>query len=360
MREGTRTTRLWTCLVWAAFVLAGCGYVSLDTTDAADLGPADADPDPVDRSVAEGAPIEDGAMDARDEDAADLSDADAADAADASDVADTMDAADAVDMAEPDMGDPLGAGLVHRGLLARYFLEETGLSEPRIPVGTLDMPLFPLDTANVSVVDLPTGRGLAFGVAGADDGFCTTDASPLPGALNGGFTGTIEVVVRVDDATENQSRLLGTDYRMNWNFSLAVRGVSDPANTPAVRFSMNDVNYAMGTWEVPYGERHVFTLTVDSQVPEVRRRTTLFVDGVRRTDNGAAFGEVGETVPLGSTINNNPNSGTCIGNRYSDRASDRGDRAFQGTIGYAAYYDIALTDAEAAQNAARLLANDDR
>jgi hypothetical protein len=106
-----------------------------------------------------------------------------------------------------------------------------------------------------------------------------------------------------------------------------------------------------GTWttDIATRGRVVLQYVFDSQQDLVDDRIRLYIDGVR-VSSAPMF-----HVPLaqGQTLDIAADESLCIGNR------EIGDRSPRGAIGYGAIYSAALTDAELAGNAARLLASDD-
>ncbi|MEM7607608.1 MAG: hypothetical protein AAF411_19820 [Myxococcota bacterium] len=322
-------------------LLAGCGHVSVDAPDArldgqtlrTDAAQAE-DAEPDQRSEDTG---RDGTLDATGE----------------ADTAPVDLGADTSEDSGPD-GGVMGA-LVNRGLLVRYFLEETNLDDPRVPVG-LDMPLLQLDASNLGQVNPGTGRGLTFGTAGNDDGYCFAEPSPLTEVLRGSRTGTIEVVASIEDASRLGSRLLTTDVRDVRSFSMAVRRISPSSEVdPQIHFAINADAVIIGAWDAPVGPRRVFTFVLDTREADPQERARLYVDGTRVPENLALLEGVADTaLAQNRIIDMDPTSRTCLGNRFS------GQRGHAGFIGYGAYYESALTAEEVRTNAERLLLSDDR
>ena len=93
--------------------------------------------------------------------------------------------------------------------------------------------------------------------------------------------------------------------------------------------------------------RGVFHMVVDVTRAAPEDRARLYVNGARLPNVQNVFAAQGVPLTIGDTRH------FVIGNR------EVGERTPQGTIFYAAIYNVALDDAEVAQNAALLLLDDD-
>ncbi|MEM9862814.1 MAG: hypothetical protein AAF938_14540 [Myxococcota bacterium] len=325
----------------------GCGLLFVEEMPSPDdMGPPDV-PSPADardlQAMDGDASSDRGTVDARSEDA--LSDGALGD--------------DAEEMAlelGPDMADASGPSLTNRGLLLRYFLDEAGLSEPRLSSDGR-LPLSSRGTTSLEALSLPTGRGIRFGARSRDDGYCNSEPSVLISELSG-TTGTIEMVATLRAGVEPGSRLVETGARQLWSFTLAIAGAVSSGDL-RLEFIMNESRINHGEWPIVGGSRHVYTVTVDTMQADSQERVRLYIDGVRVPNNDARSNESGsDSLPQGTPIEIAEDARTCIGNRYLDELTG-GARTPEGEISYAAYYRSALTPDEVAANAARLLANDD-
>lgn len=237
-----------------------------------------------------------------------------------------------------------GSGLVDRGALVRYFLDEGTTTGPvRSSQSPLDLLFIPA-SPSITPVSLSTGAGFDYPTLGSDDRICAPIAGTAVETLEGGTTGTIEVVADMVEGHTSSSRLaaigqLATD---NWGFSVGFRTISR-----RLIFSMNGTTMLFGDWSgMPTG-RHVFTVVVDSTQALATDRLQLYIDGAPGPANDGIGLTPSQAIALGADAH------LCIGNRAN------AGRGLLGQIYYAAYYSSALSAMEVGANAARLLVNDD-
>jgi hypothetical protein len=234
--------------------------------------------------------------------------------------------------------------LTNRGLLGRYFLTESATAAALSPTaGGLVLDVVDVDN-ELSATQLATGSGLTFSTVGGDARACIdVAATTLQSELDGGTTGTIEVVADIQQGTAMRSRLAGIGVDVEWSFALGFSSVDS-----MLIFSMNVTAIEFGRWNIDAGllGRTVYTLVYDSEAPIVSERVRLYIDGQQSVPNTGVAIMPGQSLTLGAST-------YCIGNRRS------GMRAPQGTIFYAAIYASALGEKEVFVNAQRLLQNDD-
>jgi hypothetical protein len=182
------------------------------------------------------------------------------------------------------------------------------------------------------------------GVAGKI--FAVSDGTKLQESLEGSTTATVETVISVTDVASGNTRLVhfgeGTE---SGRFSLR----ADAPNEP-VFFLDNNRQVA---WDVSLaGPRVVLHLVFDSNQAQ-GSRARLFVDGVLRQPFNANVINPGSTIDISTDLPVEFH----IGNRAD--ATDADGRSPQGVIHYVALYEVALTETQIAQNAARLAESDD-
>lgn len=244
------------------------------------------------------------------------------------------------------------APLVDRGAVVRYFLDEAaaGASETIVRDALPD----PFDLTIMQVGDDPawidsaTGRGLSFDTVGDNAGACRDlEGKPLT-QLDGRTEATIEVVAAIAECHPNGARFAHIGSSSEWRFSLGCR------DTGVVEFQFNGPAEGTGPGiqvVADVAQRHVYTLVMETATPVQGERMRLYIDGVRQLDNGATFDALqNAALDLGAPLERT----LCIGNRKI------GAREPRGVIAYMAMYNVALSESELAENATRLLANDDR
>jgi hypothetical protein len=233
--------------------------------------------------------------------------------------------------------------LTSRGLVARYFIDETSLDVD--PVALIDSAPNPLAlpityTPFIAYTQLPTGRGLSWSSA-ADDGRASVAIGTTKlAALAGATAWTFEIVVDVR-SQGTQSRLIGVNDGVSGygKASLLTGNATDLRlyMEPEVASWSGNVDLAVG--------RIVVHAVVDTTA--ATDRATLHVGGTRVMRTTSDYG-TGTVPSFGAS------EFFTLGN------VEGAARSFVGDIYYAAVYDVALTQPEIEVNAALLLANDDR
>jgi len=231
------------------------------------------------------------------------------------------------------------------GLVARYFLDEAASGTvPTMAFDSAEEP-FPLPLEYVErtmhYASAFGHRGLAFDVAGADDGA----RAPISGSKFDGLEGatelTFELVVRVDDSIGSDSRLV---HFGGTNSGTATLSSDDPDQ---LQFAWNDT--IVRDWDYSAfsdGVAHVLHVIVDTNAGSDASRVRLLVDGNELQPNMLNAVDPGEpaSVPSGAIF--------ALGNRNQDRA-------MQGILFYAAIYGVAISDGTAASHVPLLSADDD-
>lgn len=231
------------------------------------------------------------------------------------------------------------------GLVARYFLDEAADgTAPMLALDSADEPVdLPLSYGDRSLryVSAFGHRGLAFDLAGADDGA----RAPIAGSKFEGIEGvtalTFEVVVRLDDSINSASRIVhfgGTDSGIA---TLSSR------NPDQLQFAWND--NVVREWDYSAfsdGAAHVVHVITDTNAVNDASRFRLLVDGNELPPTEVTAVAPGEAafVPQGAIF--------ALGNRNQDRA-------MQGILFYAAIYGLAFPDATVAAHVPALLGSDD-
>jgi len=295
-----------------------------------------------------------------------------------------------------------GAGgapvLVDNGLVARYFIDDTAL--PNEVVTTL------ADATDDETLALnidygtPSGEGGAGGAGGAgaaggaggagdagelplsltgDDGFralswnriesnarASAEVRDVPGnklhsELDGKEQATLETVVKLDQVSSQRSRIVhfgsgGEGGRLSlgsWQDRYSVCESRD--GTPGVDAFWN--YKLLGCWPVPFNERVVLHLVIDTRAPSPDDKTKLYCDGIPvRTIAIDEHGDKSEPASGGLDLrldDDNLATYLVLGNR------EIGARSFIGELYYAAVYNKALTESEVETNAELLLERDD-
>jgi hypothetical protein len=249
--------------------------------------------------------------------------------------------------------------LIDRGLLVRYFIDEA--ASGRAPAALQDAALGPGPTPQPLPLTITYGsayftevdmhRGFWWPFVGSSARAATVITGTKIEQLNGSKTGTIEVVVEIDDVSVNQSPIswigVGTGPG---RFSLTA------STSVLARFDLYGsghlVNTFAGAWAINFAtlNRCVLHVVLDTALADEGERVKLYVSGTPEMSFGTSHIPPiqDETIALGS-------SAYVLGNiDYSNPG-----RSFQGTLFYAALYSEALTVNEIRNNAAVLQANDD-
>jgi hypothetical protein len=243
--------------------------------------------------------------------------------------------------------------LVSEGLLARYFLAEAESgTAPTEAVDAAPNPLaLPiLQDPVMAYVSEDAHRGLHWTIAGEPGGPRLVIAGTKILDLNGATRGTIEAVARLDEASPSGSRLVHIGVDASWHFSLGVE--SDTVIGPPIRtvFGVTTAtgNYYTGTdIDVSVG-RMVFHAVLDTTRAQAEERMRVYINGTPMTALAtSSYPAQGEMIALSGT------EAVALGNRLIN------GRSIHGTLFYGAYYLVALDEAQIAQNASVLLANDD-
>lgn len=251
-------------------------------------------------------------------------------------------------------GSPGGAGgappvLSDDGLVARYYLDEA--SDGQGPNEALDAAPNPLNlpitySAGMTYAEEGGHRGVAWNAIDLLGNIATpVGGTKVETALDGGTTGTIEVVVRLVDANPSSSRLvhIGEDSESG-RFTLYAD------DNASAGFDWLQPGAESAVWPVPFlaSGRTVLHVVLDTDLADVASRVRLYVDGNLATENGTGIPPL-----LGETTKLIPTAHFSIGNRFI------GARSFVGVLFYAAVYSTALTPADVATNVAVLTASDD-
>jgi hypothetical protein len=239
------------------------------------------------------------------------------------------------------------SGLVSRGLLVRYFLDE---GEGTTVEDSADDPL-PLTIRAVEgqpAWSVQPGRGALTYVTEQRDAWVDTPTAgtKVESRLNGATAATIEVVVDVDVAADLSSRIVHIGPAMTNESDLAL--AVDPAN---VQFRIDGSRESGRLWPVDalLGQgRVVVHLVIDTAAADPQSRAILYVDGVEQPPVDTNTPAQGATIPV------DPQASVGLFNRTE------GERTFAGAGYYAAIYDVALEPTEVADNVAILSAGDDR
>lgn len=238
----------------------------------------------------------------------------------------------------------MGDVLSDEGLVARYFLDEAASGTvPTMALDSAEEPFhLPLEYVDETMhyASAFGHRGLAFDVAGADDGA----RAPIGGSKFDGLEGvtqlTFELVVRLDDAVGSDSRLVHFGRTGSGTAALS----SD--NPDQLQFAWNDT--IVRDWDYsPFndGVAHVVHVIVDTNAGNDGSRVRLLVDGSELQP--AILSE----IDLGEPASVHPDAFFALGNRNQDRA-------MQGILFYAAIYGVAISDTTVASHVP-LLTNDD-
>ncbi|MEQ8979439.1 MAG: LamG-like jellyroll fold domain-containing protein [Deltaproteobacteria bacterium] len=224
--------------------------------------------------------------------------------------------------------------LVERGLVVRYFLDETDGERPGTVSDSGRSPAFDLQlfatTAGPYFEDSAQGRVVRWDDEGQGGSYARQVTPKIINAFTDTETLTMEAVVTVQ-ADANASRVFDIGTGFHSECALAVR-------TDAVYLVRNDNLNVFWSVDMNRKTPAVVTAVFDQTATDASDRFRLYVDGVDQGPASAAL-QPGETFRIlaGDTF--------LIGNAPTN------DKSVDGRIGYVALYDVAFTDAEALQNA---------
>lgn len=234
--------------------------------------------------------------------------------------------------------------LSDEGLVARYFLDEAASGTgPTMALDSAEEPFhLPLEYVEQTMhyASAFGHRGLAFDVAGADDGARAPIGVSKFDGLEGVTQLTFELVVRLDDAVGSDSRLV---HFGRTDSGTATLGSNDPDQ---LQFAWN--NTVVREWDYsPFndGVAHVVHVIVDTGAGNDGSRIRLLVDGSELPP------DIVSEVGLGEPASVHPDAFFALGNRNQDRS-------MQGILFYAAIYGAAISDETVASHVS-LLTNDD-
>jgi len=235
------------------------------------------------------------------------------------------------------------------GLIARYYLDEA--SSGQAPGAAQDSAAAPLDldityAAGMSYAEEGGQRGLSWNAAGIDGVAATMiGGTKIEAALDGGTTGTIEAVIRLDNAVAISSRLVHIgEGTASGRFTL----FADDTVSAGCDWSAPGTETAV--WPVPFANlgRTVLHMVLDTNQAAAASRVKLYIDGTLITDDGT-----GDRPAQGETTVLVPTAYFALGNRFV------GARSFSGVLFYSAVYSIAMKPADIANNVGILTASDD-
>ena len=242
-------------------------------------------------------------------------------------------------------------GLVSRGLLVRYFLDEAASGQEETIVhdsadNPLDLPLsYSLVPSQPEFIEVAGNSGLQW-TEESEAGAAMVDVggTKIIDALDGATIGTIEVVIDVDALARGtlSSRFIAIgDDAQAGDFALS-------ANTNSgFWFRLNDLTPFMYAHPIEGGGRKVVHAVMDTSAAMATDRVRLYVDGdLLAPTNGSGPGQ-GEAISLETQDE------LIVGNTSAQVSSAAG-RVF-----YAAMYTVALTPDEVADNVAILAVDDD-
>lgn len=240
-------------------------------------------------------------------------------------------------------------GLMGRGLLVRYFIDEaaSGQRVDSLADAAPDPLELPISYAGGQPEFVESGgnRGLEWATeSGEGMAISPVAGTKIESTLDGAATATIEVVVDPDAVGEPGY----TTRFVHIGGSFATgRLVLGATTTQGFVLRLNDATVT--EWATPIGAlgRSVVHLVVDASQAALEDRARLFIDGVEQAATVSSGPGAGETITLPGgeslVLGNEPNS----------------FRSMDGTLFYAAIYDVALDETEITTNAALLLASDD-
>jgi len=244
-----------------------------------------------------------------------------------------------------------GAGLVARGLLVRYFIDDSNgdavvdqLADAAPDPLALPI-LYPNDPEQMEFVEDGGNKGLRWREHSLN-GMARVNiaGTKISSALDGAGQVTVELVidpegVGPDGFTSRFMHLGASDSRG--------RLMLGSTTAEGLRFRLNDSTVM--EWEAPVGalERTVVHLVLDTSAESAIERARVFLDGELQQPY-----DVGGPAP-GETIDLRDGDVFVLGNLGS------GGRSVAGAIYYAAIYDVAFDAEEIAHNVTRLSTDDD-
>lgn len=233
--------------------------------------------------------------------------------------------------------------LVDRGLVVRYFIDDTGMTLADAAPQPLPLTITP--DANMALAGVAGRRGLVWqAITGLGDARGVITGTKVESMLHGGTAATLEVVADVVAAPAIEAPFV------------TITGGGDAGGLAITMPNASSLGVAwnggifIGSWPVamPGASRTVIHGVLDTNA-SATLRVRLYVNGIEADPmtNTAA------PPAAGATVNLTGDTHLVVGNGLLTA------RSFQGTLGYGAYYDVALTDAEISENAARLATSDD-
>jgi hypothetical protein len=235
--------------------------------------------------------------------------------------------------------------LIDRGLVARYFMDEAASGQlPSSLTDSAGSPqALPITYGQATFVETNGHRGLSFpAISSTGMAEISLGGTKFITELAPKRTVTIEIVAQIATAgaAGSESQLAGLRGG-NPDFMLTALGAND------LRF-FRPFGSEGATWaNANTQQRMVLHLVFDSTRATESERIELFKNGSALTKTTSSPPVLNRTVGLGG------GDKLMIGN------SPGQNRSIQGTIFYVAYYNEALDATEIANNATRLLANDD-
>ena len=246
--------------------------------------------------------------------------------------------------------------LVNTGVVVRYFINEAeaGQGPGALQDAAPDpLPLTIAYGSELSFTKVNGHRGLKWTSAGgAGKAFAFIDGTKIQTALSG-HTGTIEVVMTIEDVLEpiyGLSRISYIGPGTGESFSLYTPSLDE------FRFRFNYVDSnngsSVGFPSAGYNNlgRMALHLVLDTSAPVATERAKLYMNGIlisTTTMDEAKLPAMNETIDMPA------DQFYALGN------TQNGGRSFQGTLYYAAMYSAALSEAEITTNASILLIDDD-
>ncbi len=239
-----------------------------------------------------------------------------------------------------------GAALFNEAVVVRYFLDEAPSgSTPMQAVDATDEPFnLPIDYS---------GMGLAYDQDGSNRGLrwdaVALDAAPRASigeselaGLNGASQLTYEVVVEIDQVSDQRSRILHIGAGDgHGQLTLTTDQILQ------LQFAWNDAIERTWPFDALSEGRAVVHVVVETDAPAPADRIRLYVNGAEIVPSSAGEIEQGSTVELSE------DAMFVLGNRDMDRS-------FRGMLYYASVYGVALDGDAIAQNVEALTRDDDR
>lgn len=256
----------------------------------------------------------------------------------------------AIDASVTDAGDDakldsqILPALVNDGLVGRYFIDEA--ASGKVPTSLADAAsspqAIPIIYGASSFTEVAGNRGLAWQASGGTGKLeIGLGGTKYLNAFNPATRVTIEVVAQIANAggAGSESQIAGL-RGSNPDFMLTALGSTD------LRFFRPFGNNG-ATWSgVNQGQRMVLHLVYDSN-ESAEERIQLYKNGTLVPKTASSPPQPGQAVGLGGSdkliFGNAPNQ----------------DRSIQGTIFYVAYYNAAFDAGKVANNAMRLIVDDD-